>query len=118
MKKKHFNFIKYFATTAIVAQGSVLSVYADASKYLPNVGPSGDLISWVKRVLNLVIGLTGLIAVGYLIYSGIQYIMAAGDDGKVEKATKGITYAVIGLVVCFISVLVVNFVLERVIGGK
>ncbi len=116
MSNKIAKFVKNIGTTATLFLFGVSSAFATNLDGITG-GPSGDLLSWVKKVLNLVIGLTGLIAVGYLIYSGIQYIMAAGDDGKVEKATKGITYAVIGLVVCFISVLVVNFVLERVIGA-
>lgn len=108
---------KYLATTATVMQASALTAFAQVDDYVPDGPVNEDLITWVHRVLNVVIGLTGLIAVGYLIYSGIQYIVAAGDETKVEKATKGITYAVIGLVICFIAVLIVNFVINRVIGA-
>jgi cytochrome bd-type quinol oxidase subunit 2 len=75
----------------------------------------GDLIGFIQNALNLVIALAALISVGVLVYSGIQYIVASGDDGKIEKATKGITYAIIGLVICFISVLIVNFVLKELL---
>lgn len=80
-----------------------------------NTGYS-DLLSFIQAALNTVIGLAALVAVGFLVYSGVQYIMAAGDEGKVEKATKGITYAIVGLVICFISVLIVNFVLTAFLG--
>ena len=63
------------------------------------------------------ISLSALIAVAVLIYSGLQYILASGDEGKVEKATKGITYAIVGLVICFVAVLIVNFVLTRLLGA-
>lgn len=74
-----------------------------------------DLIGFVQNALNLAIALAALISVGVLVYSGVQYIVASGDDGKIEKATKGITYAIIGLVICFISVLIVNFVLKELL---
>jgi len=75
----------------------------------------GSLIDFIQDALNLVIALAALVAVGILVYSGIQYILASGDEGKIEKATKGITYAIVGLVICFISVLIVNFVLSRLL---
>lgn len=76
----------------------------------------GNLIDFIRKALNLAISLAALIAVGILIYSGIQYIIASGDEGKIEKATKGITYAVVGLIIAFISVLIVNFVLTNLLG--
>jgi hypothetical protein len=98
----------YFAS-AVAAQS--------ASSYLNGISSAGSagLLPFIKSALNTIIGLSALVAVGILVYSGIQYIMAAGDDGKIEKATKGITYAIIGLVICFISVLIVNFVLTNVL---
>jgi hypothetical protein len=80
----------------------------------PRTGET-NLITFAQDSLNLVIGLAALVAVAFLVYSGFQYIIAQGDEGKVEKATKGITYAIVGLVICFISVLIVNFVLNNVL---
>jgi hypothetical protein len=76
---------------------------------------SGTLDSWVINVLNFVIGLAALVAVGMLIAAGYLYITAGGDEGKVEKATKTLTFAIIGLVVCFIAVILVQFVLTNVL---
>ncbi len=80
-----------------------------------NPTPDATLIDFVYRIINLAIGLAGLIAVVFLVYNGILYILSAGEESKVEKATKGITYAIIGLVICFVSVLIVNFILTNVI---
>jgi hypothetical protein len=46
-----------------------------------------------------------------------MYITAGGDETKVEKATKSLTYAIVGLVICVISVILVQFVLKSVLGG-
>ena len=74
-----------------------------------------DLAEWLPNVLNIAIGLAALVCVAVLIGSGYMYITAAGDETKVEKASKSLTYAVIGLVICFISVILVEFVLKSVI---
>ncbi|KKR06451.1 MAG: hypothetical protein UT34_C0001G0492 [candidate division WS6 bacterium GW2011_GWF2_39_15] len=101
----------YFAAATVMAASS-------ASGFVDGIVTSGngnDLIGFIKNALNLAIALAALIAVGVLVYSGVQYIVASGDDGKIEKATKGITYAIVGLVLCFVSVLVVNFVLSQLL---
>lgn len=78
-------------------------------------GPQGEnLITFIVNLINWIVGAVALIAVVMLIWNGVQYITAGGDEGKVEKATKGITNAIIGLVICFIAVLIVRFVIDRV----
>ena len=123
MTKKLVKAVKYIGTSAAVAQAFVVSAFAQTSadEFIGSGNISnqagGDLIGWVQGALNLVIGLTGLIAVGILVYSAIQYIIAAGDESKIDKATKGIIYSIVGLIIAFISVLIVNFVIGRVIGA-
>lgn len=115
------NVVAKVASAGSVVASSLYLVSAafaqSASQYLSGVNSAGsaNLLDFIKQGLNLVIALSALVAVGVLVYSGIQYIIASGDEGKVEKATKGITYAIIGLVVCFISVLIVNFVLTQLL---
>lgn len=103
----------YLSTGAVLAAPS-------ASSYITSVSSAGetDLVAFIRSALNLAIALTALIAVGFLVFSGIQYITAAGDDTKIEKATTGITYSVIGLIIAFISVLIVNFVLTELLGAS
>lgn len=107
---------KVLSTNALIATAGVTAASAQIGGYIPASGGSdGTLIAFVQRVLNLAISVAALIAVGVLIYSGILYITAAGDENKIEKATKGITYAVVGLIVAFISILIVNFVINDVL---
>lgn len=80
-----------------------------------SVGVQRDLTTWIGGVINLAIGLAALVSVIVLIASGYLYITAAGDESKVEKATKSLTYAIVGLVICFIAVILVQFVLTNVL---
>lgn len=74
-----------------------------------------DLISFLYGILNLAVSVAALIAVIFLVYAGIRYILAAGDDKKIETATKTIIYALVGLVICFIAPLVVRFIVSNVL---
>ena len=74
-----------------------------------------DLNDLIIDALNLLIGAAAVVCVAVLIFSGIMYITASGDEAKIEKATKSLTYAIVGLVIAFIAVLLVQFVLKNVL---
>ncbi|KUK76777.1 MAG: hypothetical protein XD93_0724 [candidate division WS6 bacterium 34_10] len=86
----------------------------DPTKIIDRLQGTGytDINELIIDALNLLIGATAVICVAVLIFSGIMYITASGDEAKVEKATKSLTYAIVGLVIAFIAVLVVQFVLK------
>ncbi|MCK9416276.1 hypothetical protein M0Q97_06425 [Candidatus Dojkabacteria bacterium] len=69
----------------------------------------------VTKGLNFAIGASAVICVAVLIGSGYMYITAAGDESKIEKAGKSLTFAIVGLAIAFIAVLLVNFVLDEVL---
>lgn len=64
----------------------------------------------VTTILNWVYAVAGLVAVGYLVISGIQYVYSAGDPGKATKAKNSILFAVIGLVIVLLAAAITNFV--------
>lgn len=78
-------------------------------------GVQTNLLDWIGGVINLAVGMAALVCVGILIYSGYLYITAAGDENKVGTATKSLTSAIVGLVICFIAVILVRFVLTTVL---
>ena len=76
--------------------------------------PGGDdLVNWFTVMLQWLILLSGVVAAAILIFNGYMYITASGDEGKIQKATKGITYAIIGLIIAAISFLIVNFIITQ-----
>lgn len=102
-------------TPFVIVGSSAIQAFAVDPILPDNPVQSGDLVGWIKTTLNVVIGLAALVSVVMLIAAGYSYITAAGDEGKVEKATKTLTFAVVGLIICFISVIVVQFVLGKII---
>ncbi|MBI2442554.1 MAG: hypothetical protein HYV40_01440 [Candidatus Levybacteria bacterium] len=52
-----------------------------------------------------------ILALFYLIYGGIQWITSSGDKQKVAAARNRMIYAIIGLVIIFLSIFLVNLVL-------
>lgn len=75
---------------------------------------SASLMSTIGMIINVVLGLTGLLASIVIIYGGIQYTTSTGDPNKVKKAKDTITYGIIGLVVSLLAFAIVNFVIQNV----
>jgi divalent metal cation (Fe/Co/Zn/Cd) transporter len=56
--------------------------------------------------------IVGLLSVIVIIYSGILYIISAGNSNTVQKAKTTLTYAVVGLIVAILSYAIVSFVVN------
>lgn len=72
--------------------------------------PTSDLPDMITRISGIVLGIVGGIAVLFLIIGGFQYITSAGNPDQAGKAKTTIMYAIIGLVVCILSYIIVSFV--------
>lgn len=77
--------------------------------------PGAPLPLLILWVINTVLVLAGVVALGFLVYGGFKYITARGDEQETTEAKQTITGAVIGLVVIGIAAAIVNFVISTVL---
>jgi type IV secretory pathway VirB2 component (pilin) len=79
--------------------------------FLPK-NPTGfeDLQSLILNAVNIAMSLSVVIAIAALIIAGFQYILAIGNEEKVEKATKSLIFALVGLVIVFMAPLAVEYI--------
>ncbi len=105
--KKSFGVLATFFSIFFIKVSYVFGQIGD-----PHVG--FDASGWFEDVFIWIIGLAGTVAVAVLIFNAYLYITASGDEGKVVKATKGITYAIVGLIVAAVAFLIVNFVIDAI----
>ncbi len=80
-----------------------------------NIGGSvglgtADLKTTVINIIQWVLGILALVAVIMIIIAGFQWMTAAGNEEKVEKAKKVISAAVIGLIIVLLAWAIVIFV--------
>ena len=71
-----------------------------------------DLISDTNKIINVVIGVLGVVAVAVVIYGGFLFLTAQGDPGKIRKGKDSITWGIIGLIIALLSWSIINFVLS------
>ena len=107
------------------------SVYAQSSQTTGSkglfeeiFGGSGEKIGGVgtgipqiiTNVLKFATGFAIIICVAILIFAGYTYMTAGGDEGKIQTATKSLTWAIIGLVLSLVVVMLIKFVSDKILG--
>ena len=50
--------------------------------------------------------MAGLVAVVFIIKGGVEYMISRGDPGRVQKATRSLVYAVVGLVIVILAAVI------------
>ena len=76
--------------------------------------PTTSIDVTLRAALQLATGLIGIVAVVFIIYSGIQYTTSSGDAGKIQKAKNTIVYSIIGLIIALLAFAIVTWVLGNV----
>ncbi len=94
------------ASAQLIQQGDVPSSIAQAT------GGEGSIRNLILNIVNFFLLFLGLIAVIMIIYGGITYVTAGGNQEHVEKAKKIIMYAIIGIVIVLISFALVRTVIS------
>ncbi len=99
-------------------EAEIFGINSVAQCNLPVEQKGEGLLDRVSAVINIVLGLVGIIAVVVIIVGGISFITSQGDPGKVMKARNTILYGVVGIVVALSAFLIVNFVLDSLFSSK
>ena len=69
------------------------------------------------RIINIVLGLLGVIAVGIIIWGGFVYLTSNGEEEKVTKAKNLLKNGVIGLLIILASWGIASFILSKLSGA-
>lgn len=64
----------------------------------------------ITRGITIALVVATLIALGFLIYGGIRWILSGGEKEKVEEARGTIIAALVGLVITFLAFFIINIV--------
>lgn len=67
----------------------------------------------IGTLINVFLGLLGIIFLVLIIYAGFLWMTAAGDDGKVKTARSIMTTSVVGLVILLSAYAISSFVIEQ-----
>lgn len=102
------------------AQGTdaLSSANSNAAAVATSAGlPSTDLFTIIGRVINVVLGLTGVILLSIMLYAGYLWMTSGGESEKVEKARTMIKNAIIGLLIVVSAFAITKFIFDMLLGA-
>lgn len=76
-----------------------------------------DLPLVILAILDIMLRIAGLVAVGFVIYGAIQYITSQGEPDGIKKAQNTIVNALIGMVIAITATAAVAFI-GNTLGAK
>ena len=79
---------------------------------------SGDIPTILANLISWMLWIAGVLAVIYLVYAGVTYITSAGNAEKAQAGKNGVMYAVIGIVVVALSLVIVTWVTDIIKGEQ
>jgi hypothetical protein len=116
------------AATATMALGSGKALAdQDLNGAAPNIGGNANfstvsntsggglkntIATIAGTVLDIILLISGILAVFYLVYSGILYITSAGSPDKVKTARAGIINSVIGIIIIVAAFFIIKVALS------
>jgi hypothetical protein len=82
------------------------------------VNSDKTLIEVIKSFINRVLLLLSLIALAIALYGGFKMVTAAGDEGKYKEGFKILKQAAVGLIIVWLSWVIVSTVFWLVLSFK
>jgi cytochrome bd-type quinol oxidase subunit 2 len=73
--------------------------------------PTANIEAVIAKLINAALTLAGLVLVGIFLYGGTVWMLALGDETKVQKAKSAMVQGVIGLLVIVMSYSIANWIL-------
>jgi len=69
----------------------------------------------IASIINVALGLLGIVAVVLILYAGLTWMTAGGDSKKVDTAKHIMTAAVIGLIIILSAYAIAKFVISSLL---
>lgn len=75
----------------------------------PRAAGLDDLVRILVNIIEFGLLFAGAVAAIFVVVSGYQYVLSAGNPEKVEKAKQGLTWSIVGLILVISSYAIVLF---------
>lgn len=80
------------------------------SGIVKNLTPGEGLAFYIATLWRAAVTVGGLMVILYIVWGGVEWLMAAGDKAKLESAQHKITNSILGLAVLVASYAIVKFI--------
>lgn len=74
-----------------------------------------QIFNIIGRLINIALGLLGIVFFIYIVWAGFIWMTAGGDETKTKKATQMITQGTIGLVIILAAYAISSFAVSQLL---
>jgi hypothetical protein len=96
-----------------LCKGSNFQISATAGGSCGEGVDAGSFNNLLKKAVNIISAIVGVVAVIMIIVGGFKYITSGGDQQKIASAKSTLLYAIIGLVIVALAQVIVHFVIGQ-----
>jgi len=109
------NAVLFGLPAAALAQGigDLSNLGLNAFAQNTNLGTNIALISSISRIINILLGFLGVVAVILVLWGGFKWMTAAGEESKIEEAKKLMGAGVVGLIIILAAYAITAFVVSQ-----
>lgn len=111
--KKVVPFLMFSLPMFVHAAGVNLGLTSDVEREL-GLG-TADIRVTVASIINVFMGLLGIVAVVIVLYGGFTWMTAGGNEDKVTEARQRIVAGIIGLAIILSAYAIARFVISSLI---
>lgn len=76
----------------------------------PSISGINDVWLIVAAGIEILLRVAALVAIGFVIYGGIQYVTSQAQPDKTAKAQGTIINALVGLIIAILAAVIINFI--------
>ncbi len=76
-----------------------------------------DLTQTISNIVGILLGIVGIVGVGYFIYGAFMYLTASGAPNQMERGKTAMMTALAGIVLAMVAYGVVELVMNAVVGN-
>jgi len=127
MIKKYFKIILLVWLVVIIIMPQLVSAENKALDKLQTIG-QGDgapfqvateisMFNIISTIISAALSLLGVIFLILMLYAGYNWMMARGDEEKVNKAKDTLTRAIVGIIIVVGAYAISTFILSRLEAG-
>lgn len=96
----------------IVAMPIVAAVEFDSSVSSSDKEKFDEILKPVMKIYSFVKYSATVLAVLFMVFAGVSFIISSNDPGKREQAKTMAAYVIVGLIVIWVAPLIVEFLLS------
>lgn len=125
-KIKYFIYSLAFTLSISLSKNSFAQIGLDDSlrpstlPTTPNMEANQNAQSFIIRIIgniiDFIMAISGGLAVFFIVYAGLQYVMARGQDDQISTAKNNLQWIIGGLILMFFSMVLVRFVVTVMLG--